>query len=112
MNSEDTSRLEVGDELAFTNGYGRECVYVLMKIERITPTRRFICGHYTLDSDLSVRGDYGRGWNSVQARLPTKEIIEGIKRRELINEITNAKLQELRTSSLHEIAKIISEETE
>ncbi|WP_372897590.1 hypothetical protein [Stieleria sp.] len=53
----DTDNYKPGDKLAF-NVYGQ---WEIHTVDRVTPSGRIICGHRTLNPDLSIRGRRGFG---------------------------------------------------
>lgn len=69
----------VGDQLAFKCGYGRGH-WEIAKIEKITPSGRIKCGRFTLNPDLSIRGD--RGYSGPYRGEPVTDKIKGEYKRQ------------------------------
>ena len=102
--------LKVGDELAFRDGYGRGN-YAIHEIERITPSGRLVCGHITLNSDLSIRGDRGYG-GPYCGEIITDKIREAVRRQNALEAIKRTKFDNLTTDSLAAIVAAINEAKE
>lgn len=97
-------QVKIGDMLAFAYGYhGNE--YILHEITKITPSGRMICGPYTLNPDLSVRGGGYRA-----AQIVTPEIKEALLRQKCLNIIASAKWKEMGNEFLFRIATAIKGE--
>lgn len=76
----DSVEIKVGDSLAF--GCGSR--YEIHKVTRITPSGRIVCGRYTLNPDLSVRGRTDR-WGPYRGEVVTPKIL-GIVRMQSVKE--------------------------
>ena len=71
--------MNIGDEIAFI---GRERT-TIHRIDRITASGRLICGNYTLEPNLKIRGQqdmYGR----IHAELATDKHREQMRRDKLL----------------------------
>lgn len=67
--------IQVGDSLAFCCGFGGR--YEIHTVTRITPSGRIVCGRYTLNPDLSIRGRRSGGigsWGPRRGEVVTPEI--------------------------------------
>ncbi len=65
--------LKVGDELAFHYHRGPGCPYVILPITKITPTGIIKCGDFSLNPDLTIKGD--RSWSDpIMAEPVTNKI--------------------------------------
>lgn len=71
-----------GDELAFISRNGIS----IRKVDKITPSGRIVCGPYTLDSDLRVRGEQD-SWNRISVELATDAHRESIARSRLLGDV-------------------------
>ncbi len=97
------SDLSVGDEIAFKSGhYGN---WQLVKIDKITPSGRINAGHYTLNPDLSIRGQ--SRWDITRTALPTPAIREEIKRYRLIHNLKHSVWADLSTDQLEQVFSIV-----
>lgn len=94
----------MGDILAFAYG-GLNENYAIHEITKITPSGRMICGPYTLNPDLSVRGGGYRA-----AQIVTPEIEEALLRQKCLNIIASAKWKEMSNEFLFRIATAIKGE--
>lgn len=100
------TKYKVGDSLAFKVDYGRRWeIYCIMKI---TPSGRMICGPYTLNPDLKIRGERsGRGPYS--ATPVTPQIQEMFARESRIRLIKRTVFENMPDKILKAIADIITE---
>lgn len=71
----------VGDELAFQYGHGG---WKIAKIERITPSGRIICGGYTLNPSLTIRGLSNTYCPPFRGQPVTDEIREAVRRQKAL----------------------------
>ena len=75
----------VGDLLAFDGGLGR-VLWEIHKITKITPSGRIVCGPYTLNPNLTVRGDLG--YRGPYLAVPvTAEIVLEVRHRRALEYI-------------------------
>ncbi len=102
--------IKVGDELAFKYGHGKNAYYNIYEVEKITPSGRIKCGHYTLDPDLRIRGNDRFYSAPHRAELVTQEIRDAVYRQHLLQKVHAIKPENLTTSQLERIASIIAEE--
>lgn len=95
MSEKELPVVKVGDMLAFRYGH-RLPEFQLCKVERITPTGRIVCGQYTLNPDLSIRGERPR-WSTgpYRAEVITPEISEIIERKKLARRVKDQMTMEL-----------------
>lgn len=93
---------KVGDELAFGSGYNG---YTIRVIDRILPSGRLVCGQYTLNPDLKIRG--AGKWGPRRAVPVTDEIRRFIARRDNVSFIRSVRLDTLSSESLAAIVEII-----
>jgi hypothetical protein len=96
-------RYAVGDMLAFRRHGGG---YTLAKIRKVTPTGRIICGGYTLNSDLSVRGEFSYG-SPRNAEPVTREIMDEYRRMTCLREIKKVKFSDMNLGQLRKILEAI-----
>jgi len=102
--------IKVGDELAFKYGHGKNAYYKIYEVEKITPSGRIKCGHYTLDQDLRIRGNDRFYSVPHRAELVTQEIRDAVKRQHYFQKVSLIRPENLTTSQLERIAAIIAEE--
>ena len=90
----------VGDALAFRN-YSRVgcCQWSVHRITKITKSGRMVCGPYTLNQDLTIRGDTGYS-GPIKAQAVTPEIIEEVRRYKAISFLKGFDWKSLPTDSL------------
>lgn len=99
-----TDGYAVGDELAFAVGYGNPQLEI-RTIDRITPSGRIVCGNYTLDPSLRLRG---RSYGSPYSGQPvTEEIRIECARQENLRVIRNTKFNELDGKLLSQIVSLL-----
>ncbi|WP_417459149.1 hypothetical protein [Kordiimonas sp.] len=101
-------KVKVGDELAFRSGSG----YIwIQKVDRITPTGRIVCGSYTLNPDLSVRGLSQWSSGPYRGEVVTEELRAEMKataeRAENISIVRNTVFRRLSDSQLATIVEIL-----
>jgi len=94
----------VGDQLAFDCGFGRGH-WKIATIDKITPSGRIVCGLFTLNPDLTIRGHNGYG--PYRGQPVTDEIRAKVKRQENLSIISGAKFSEMSEDVLDEIVKLI-----
>lgn len=97
------NQVKVGDELAFCGGYGRGH-WSIHTVSRITPSGRVVCGPYTLNPDLTVRGrSYGSPYKAVEV---TDRIREKVARQEALSILAHFSMDKLSTEALLKIVEI------
>lgn len=98
------NKISIGDELAFKGGSSGN--WQIIKVDRITPSGRIVCGRFTLNPDLSIRGE--KGWGGPYRGQPVTEAIrEVVQRRDFIERINRAKLADMPTSQLIRIKEAV-----
>lgn len=95
------NKYEVGDRLAFSHS-GKWYVY---PIDRITPSGRIVCGPYTLDPDLRIRGP--EKWGPYRAYEVTEEIEKACRRREYLNILSRVRFNELTDDVLEALVEVL-----
>lgn len=107
--------LKPGDMLAFAHYGLGETTYRLVKIDKITPSGRIVCGTTTLNPDLTIRGISNR-YSRTDVTRVTPEIVELVKATRLRNRITqfvNSKeFKSLTSEQLTQILHIIGASNE
>lgn len=100
------TEIKVGDELAFHGGYGHG-KWSIHKVDRITPSGRIVCGPYTLNPNLRVRGrrGYGGPWEGERV---TAKIREDVRRRKLLETIDDVKWGSLDTDTLAKVNALVA----
>lgn len=95
---------DVGDQLAFrSNSRGR---WEIFTIEKITPSGRIVCGRYTLNPDLSIRGDRGYSGPYRGCRVTEKIRAEHVRQQNL-DFISATKFVDLRDDILDAVVAAI-----
>ena len=95
------SKYKVGDRLAFSH-QGKWSVY---PIDKITPSGRMVCGRYTLNPDLSIRGR--EKWGPYRAYEVTEEIEKASRRREYLDILSRVRFEELTDDVLDALVEIL-----
>jgi hypothetical protein len=95
------SKYKVGDRLAFSHS-GKWRVYL---IDRITPSGRIVCGPYTLNPDLSIRGP--EKWGPYRACAVTEEIEKACRRREYLDILSRVRFDELTDDVLDALVEVL-----
>ena len=96
--------VKVGDKLAF-RGFANH--YSICTVERITASGRIICGKYTLNPDLTVRGRNDSFHTPYEAEPVTPEIIASVIRRKTLEQIVHTDWPSLTFDALKRIETII-----
>lgn len=99
--------VKVGDKLAF-RGYGNQ--YSICTVERITASGRIVCGKYTLNPDLTVRGRRDSFHSPHEAEPITPEIIASLNRRKSLERIVHTDWPSLTSDALKKIETIINDD--
>lgn len=105
------AKYNVGDELAFYysdhGGY-----YVIRKIDRITPSGRYVVGHATLNPDLTIRGAKEMWSHAPRSAEPvTDEIRASVRRRNLLARLRKVNWAEHDDETLIEVYKLVTNST-
>ena len=103
--------VKIGDKLAFDTGYGlgsRQTRWAIYEVTKITPSGRIVCGPYTLDPNLSIRGRKGYG-GPYRGKVVTQEILDSVKASKLIGLIDRVKFRELSLETLRKVWGAIEE---
>ena len=74
--------MKVGDELAFISRNG----ILIRKIDRITPSGRLVCGPYTLNANLKIRGEQD-SFCRIRVEPATDEHRKKVERSRLLQEV-------------------------
>ena len=99
--------VKVGDKLAFDcGGWGSR--WTVHEVTKITPSGRIVCGPYTLDPNLSIRGRKGYG-GPYRGKVVTQEILDSVKASKLIGLIDRVKFRELSLETLRKVWGAIEE---
>jgi hypothetical protein len=106
MNQAWIDSLKVGDEVVFSSRYRR---YELVKITKITPTRKKIelSNNRVLGSDGYEKGD---AWGAGSITPITQQILDSIKRKNLLMQIENFNFRELSIEKLEQVLIIMKTE--
>ena len=105
----ETPKFAVGDELAFSYGWGKGR-WAIHKITKITPSGRIKCGPYELDPNLRVRGR-----RDAYSAAPYKDEVVTDKIRKEVREaialslVANFKWHTLPIEKLLRIVEILNE---
>ena len=102
------NKYAVGDKLAFRGGYGNGS-WEIHEIERITPSGRIVCGRFTLNPDLSIRGRSGYS-GPFKGEPVTEEIENEYRRQKNLQKIDDTKFHLLSDSALAAIVDVIKSE--
>ena len=94
----------VGDCLAFNCGLGIGR-WEVHKITKITPSGRLTCGPYTLNADLSVRGNSGYS-GPHRAEPVTKEIVLDVRRRRALEYVKGLDWSKLDVDRLEAVVAV------
>lgn len=89
----------VGQELAFNVGYGSR-TWQIFKITKITPSGRVVCGQWTLNCDLRVRGRGEAFGGPYHGYLVTDKIRNEYDHQILVSYFTNLKFRKLDLQTL------------
>lgn len=108
MSGENKPTFKVGDKLAFKY-YTGSITWQVWEIERITPTGRYVCGPYTINPDLSIRGGKEILRRCYRAQAATPEIIALYERQQCLEKIQQTDFKRLGNESLKQICSIIQE---
>lgn len=96
--------LKVGDDIAFSGR--RDGSWRIHKITKITPSGRMVCGPYTLNPNLTIRGRNLYG--PVCGHIVTSEIRKQCRRQYLLGKIEQCKWNEIPDDQLLAVFNIIS----
>lgn len=106
-NQEWLSSLKVGDKVAYDTGRYGATMWEVDAIEKITPKRNMVTGKgYSFNSDGICRVDSRNFYN---LKPITDDVIEWIKRRNLLNKIQKIKFDTLSNDKLEQLYKLISQ---
>lgn len=95
--------IQVGDELAFD--CGGLLGWQIEKVTKITPTGRIVCGRYTLNADLTIRGASSFGyWGPYRGQRVTPKIAAHAKRQRQLAWIKTIRWNDLDNDQLDEIS--------
>ena len=92
--------IKVGDKLAFDIGYGRHRDWQIETVTKVTPTGRIVCGRWTLNPDLSVRGRYNSYRGPYEAVRVTPRILADVRRNRMVNQLSLVKFKDLPDEAL------------
>ena len=95
------SKYKVGDRLAFSHR-GKWRVY---PIDKITPSGRMVCGPYTLNPDLRIRGR--EKWGPYKAYEVNEEIEKASRRSEYLDILSRVRFEELTDDVLDALVEIL-----
>ena len=98
--------IQVGDNLAFD--FGWTTGWVIKTVTRITSTGRIQCEGYTLNADLTIRGDRGSFGPFCGYRI-TPEIQDKCDRQRYTSRIRNFNFNKLTTAGLRTINLTLDE---
>ena len=98
--------IQVGDKLAFDLGWPSG--WVIRTVTRITPTGRIKCLGFTLNADLTIRGDRGSFGPFCGYRI-TPEIQDKCDRQRYIIRLKNFTFNKLTTAGLRTINLTLDE---
>lgn len=101
------AEIKVGDELAFGSS-GWAATYKIHKVERITPSGRIVCGRYTLNPDLTIRGSRN-AWGPYRAEVVTQEIRDEIEKQDILSVIGATNWQMLDLEHLRKVKGVLVE---
>lgn len=93
----------VGDKLAFSYSQRK---WEVGKITKITPSGRIVCGRFTLNPDLTIRGDKGYGGPYRGVPL-TDEIKREYVRQKHIELIRSTRFEDLSDRQLDAVVRSI-----
>lgn len=105
MASNISGEYKVGDRLAISHRFGGWIIYT---IDKITPSGRIVCGNYTLNPDLSIRGP--EKWGPYRAYPVTEEIERSARRREYLMRLGRVKFDVLPDSVLEALVAVLDAE--
>ena len=104
MSVDSAVQVQVGDELAFRHSYGT--CWSIYKVEKITPSGRIVCGRYTLNPDLTIRGD--RGYHGLYCgEIVTPKIRAEVARQKQLDLIAVTNWKELSDAVLDKVVAAI-----
>lgn len=106
--SEKQTTFKVGDKLAFRYGFGAG-FWSILTIEKITSSGRYICGPFTLNPDLTVRGRKGRLASPYRAQAVTPKILTLYERQKYLDIIQRTDFNILGNEFLEQICNIIKD---
>jgi hypothetical protein len=106
--SEKQTTFKVGDKLALRFYIG-SIVWQILEIEKITPTGRYVCGPYTINPDLSIRGSKEVLRRCYRAQAVTPEIIAIYERQKCLEIIRQTNFKLLGNEFLDQICNIIKD---
>jgi hypothetical protein len=95
----------VGDALAFRFYAPTRCSWELHKITKIMPSGRMVCGPFTLNPDLSVRGKSGYG-GPYKAEPVTDEIVAEVRRFKALEYVRGFDWKKLSLDSLEAVIAV------
>jgi hypothetical protein len=108
MSEENKPKFKVGDRLAFRY-YTGLITWQIWEIERITPTGRYVCGPYTINPDLSIRGGKEILRRCYRAQAVTPEILALYERQQCLSTIQHTDFKRLGNEFLKQICNIIKD---
>lgn len=104
MSVDSAVKMQVGDELAFRHSFGTG--WSIYKVEKITPSGRIVCGRYTLNPDLRIRGE--RGYHGPYCgEIVTPKIRAEVLRQKQIDLIADTNWKELSDAVLEKVVAAI-----
>lgn len=95
------SKYKVGDRLAFSHQWK----WRVYPIDKITPSGRMVCGPYTLNPDLSIRGR--EKWGPCWAYEVTEEIEKSCRRGEYLDILSRVRFNELTDGVLEALVEVL-----
>lgn len=104
MSVDSAVQVKVGDELAFRHSYGTG--WTIHKVEKITPSGRIVCGKYTLNPDLRIRGERGHN-GPYYGEIVTSNIRAEVLRQKRLDFIAVTNWKELSDAVLDKVVAAI-----
>ena len=102
--------MKVGDKLAFCCGSHSQW-WEIHPITKITPSGRIVCGRWTLNPDLTIRGH--SGWHGpYKGERVSEDIKEEVLRRQCLKEINGHRFETLTTHQLKQIVNVLMKKRE
>jgi hypothetical protein len=95
---------KVGDELAIRCGTMMRSLFIY-KISKITASGRIVCGPYTLNPDLTVRGHQH---TSISAEPVTDEIRDEIQHKILWGQVLSIRREDWQRFSLEQLQTVLN----
>jgi len=110
MNDETTPVVKVGDKLAFREGFAG--MVRLYKVTKITPSGRIVCGRYTLNPNLTIRGIQSRHTYTWKGEIVTDKILAEVRRQDNLRYLEDVKWKALTDEQLEKVVAVLPEVTE